>query len=81
MPDIGALAPEPEVVIEPGVRVTVQEPVPVVGNPFKITLPVASAHVGAVMVPTVGAIGIVSGEFIPTTVDADEVHPDALATV
>ena len=31
--------------------------VPVAGNPFKTTLPVATVHVGWVIVPTVGADG------------------------
>ena len=49
------MTPVPVVTIAPGVLVRFQ--VPVAGNPFRITLPVANAHVGWVMVPTVGAVG------------------------
>ena len=48
--------PVPVVVTEPGVRVTVQ--VPVDGNPLKATLPVDKTHVGWVIVPTPGAVGV-----------------------
>ena len=50
------LIPVPVVVVPPGVLVIVQ--VPVAGKPFNTTLPVASAQVGWVMVPTVGAVGV-----------------------
>jgi len=50
------LVPVPGVVILPGFIVMVHEPVP--GNPFKMRLPVASEHVGWVIVPTTGAVGI-----------------------
>ena len=50
------LVPEPVVVVPPGLLVKVH--VPVAGNPFKITLPVARAQVGCVIVPTVGAAGV-----------------------
>ena len=46
------LVPVPVEVVPPGVLVKVQ--VPVAGKPFKTTLPVATAHVGCVMLPTVG---------------------------
>ena len=49
------VAPDPVVVTLPGVRVNVQ--LPVAGKPLKLTLPVANAQVGWVMVPTVGAAG------------------------
>ena len=49
------LVPVPVVVMLPGVLVNVQ--IPVAGKPFKITLPVATAQVGWVIVPTVGADG------------------------
>ena len=55
-PVIVLVVPVPVVVIVPGVLVNVQ--VPVDGSPFKITLPVASAQVGCVIVPTVGADGV-----------------------
>jgi len=50
-PTIVVLAPVP--VTAPGL--IVQLPA---GKPLNITLPVANAHVGCVMVPTVGAAGI-----------------------
>ena len=81
MPEIGELAPEPGVANAPGVRVTVHAPVPVVGNPFKTTVPVDTAQVGAVIVPTVGAVGIDSGVLTSIVVEATEVHPEALVTV
>ena len=49
------LVPEPVEVVPPGDLVNVH--VPVAGNPFSTTLPVARAQVGCVIVPTVGAVG------------------------
>ena len=43
------------VVVPPGVLVNVH--VPVAGKLLKITLPVGTAHVGWVMVPTAGVVG------------------------
>ena len=67
--------PVPE--IFPGFKVQV----PVAGKPFKTTLPVASAQVGWVMVPTVGAVGEDGWEVITTLVDDGETQPEALVTV
>jgi len=50
------LVPEPVVVVPPGVLVSVH--VPVAGKPLNTTLPVATAHVGCVIVPTTGAVGV-----------------------
>lgn len=50
------LVPVPVVVVPPGVTVIVQ--VPEAGKPFRITLPVATVHVGWVIVPIVGAEGV-----------------------
>ena len=50
-PEIVVLVPVPE--IDPGL--IVQFPA---GNPLNITLPVGRAHVGWVIVPTVGAAGV-----------------------
>ncbi len=50
------LVPEPVVVVPPGDLVKVH--VPVAGSPLKITLPVAKAQVGCVIVPTVGVAGV-----------------------
>ena len=50
------LVPEPVVVVPPGDLVIIH--VPVAGKPVKVTLPVASAQVGWVIVPMVGADGV-----------------------
>ena len=50
-PDIVVLAVEPA--IDPGL--IVQLPA---GKPLNTTLPVADAHVGCVIVPTTGAVGV-----------------------
>ena len=54
-PEIVVLVPVPVVVTAPGDLVKVQLPD---GNPLNTTLPVAVAHVGCVIVPTVGALGV-----------------------
>jgi hypothetical protein len=69
----------PVVVVPPGVRVKVQ--LPVAGNPFKITLPVATEQVGWVIVPTVGAVGVAGWVLITTLAEEDEIQPEALVTV
>ena len=66
-------------VAPPGDRVKVQ--VPLAGKPFKITLPVARAQVGWVIVPTVGAVGVAGWALITTLAEAGETHPEALVTV
>jgi hypothetical protein len=50
------LVPLPVVDVPPGVRTKVQ--VPLEGNPPRTTLPVDTAQVGCVMVPTIGAVGV-----------------------
>jgi hypothetical protein len=55
-PEMEIVVPLPEVVTLPGLRVNVQ--VPVAGNPLNATLPVATEHVGWVIVPTTGAAGV-----------------------
>jgi len=55
IPDMVPLVPVPVVIIPPGVLVKVH--VPVAGNPLRTTLPVATAQVGCIIVPTVGAVG------------------------
>ena len=74
-----AVTPLPDVVTPPGVRVTVQ--LPVDGNPFSINVPVDTAQVGCVIVPTTGASGIGGGAFMTTLADAADIHPAALVTV
>jgi hypothetical protein len=73
------LVPEPVVVVPPGDRVKVH--VPVAGKPLKITLPVAKAQVGCVIVPTIGAVGVVGWALITTFDEAGETHPEAFVTV
>ena len=68
------LVPDP--VIPPGLMV--QFPA---GRPPKITLPVATAQVGWVIVPTVGAVGVTGGALITTLADAGDTQPAALETV
>jgi hypothetical protein len=55
-PDIVVLVPVPVFVVPPGVLVIVQ--LPVAGNPLNTTLPVGTTHVGCVIVPTTGAVGV-----------------------
>ena len=69
------LIPVPE--IFPGFKVQV----PVAGKPFNTTLPVVSAQVGWVMVPTVGAVGEDGWAVMTTLAEADEIHPEELVTV
>ena len=69
------LIPVPE--IFPGFKVQV----PVAGKPLNTTLPVASAQVGWVMVPTVGAVGEDGWAVITTLVDDGETQPAELVTV
>ena len=77
--EIVELVPVPVVVVPPGDFVKVH--VPDAGNPFKTTLPVATAQVGCVIVPTVGAVGVVGWVLTTTLADAGEIHPEALVTV
>ena len=73
------LIPVPVVVVPPGVLVKVH--VPVDGNPFNITFPVSTLHVGWVIVPTVGADGVEACALTNTLAEAGEIHPEALVTV
>jgi len=51
------------------------------GKPFNITLPVATAQVGCVIVPTIGADGVTGWVLITMAGVGREVHPIALVTV
>ena len=51
------------------------------GKPLRATLPVAAAHVGCVIVPTVGAAGVAGCALITTFADGADVQPDASVTV
>ena len=78
-PEIVVLVPVPVVVVPPGFLVKVHEPDE--GNPLIIILPVATVHVGWVIVPVVGAVGVDGCESITALPEAVEVHPEALVTV
>lgn len=68
-----AVAVFPVMVAPPGLAVTVQL---LVGRLLSATLPVASAHVGLVIVPIVGADGIVGWAGITALPDGADVQPD-----
>ena len=51
------------------------------GKPVSSTLPVATAQVGWVIVPTAGAAGVTGWALITTLAEAAEVQPAALVTV
>jgi hypothetical protein len=51
---------------------------PPAGNPLKATLPVGTAQVGWVMVPTIGAV-VVGTAFITTFAEATDVQPVAVS--
>ena len=65
--------------VEPPVAVTVQ--VPLAGKPLNTTLPVATLHVGWVIVPTVGAAGGVGAAVITVLEELPDVQPSAFVTV
>jgi len=69
----------PVVVVPPGVLVNVQ--MPEAGKPFNTTLPVATAQVGWVIVPLVGAVGDDGWTVITTLAEAGETQPEELVTV
>lgn len=62
------LAPVPA--IAPGFIVQFPE-----GNPFKTTLPVATAQVGCVITPAAGAEGVAGCALITTFAEGNDVHP------
>ena len=59
---IVVLVPVPVVVTPSGLRVNVH--VPVLGKPFKTTLPVKTVQVGCEIVPTEGVLGVEGAAFI-----------------
>ena len=73
-PDIVLLVVFPA--IEPGFIVQLPE-----GSPLSTTLPVGTAHVGCVIEPTTGAVGVAGCAFMTTLPEAGEVHPNELVTV
>jgi hypothetical protein len=78
-PEIIEIVPVPVVVVPPGFLVKVQ--VPEAGKPLNKTLPVATAQVGWVIVPTEGAAGVFGCALMTTLADGTEVHPEAFVTV
>ena len=73
------LEPVPVAVAPPGFLIKVH--VPVGGKLFSTTLPVGTAHVGCVLVPTAGADGEAGAALITMFDDEDEVHPATSVTV
>ena len=73
IPLIVVVVPVPDVVTLPGILVTVH--VPDDGKPLKATLPVANTHVGCVIVPATGALGVAGCAFTVTLADAPDVQP------
>jgi len=63
-------------VMTPGLMVQLPD-----GKPFNTTLPLGVKQVGWVMVPAVGAVGIVGWASMTTFVVTAEVHPEALVTL
>jgi len=78
-PDIVVLAPDPVVIVLPGVLINVHTPV--AGRPFKTTLPVDTLSDGCVIIPITGAVGVGGCALITAGPDASEVHPEAMVTV
>jgi hypothetical protein len=72
-PETVKVVPVPVLVMPPGFLVRVH--VPDGGNPLNRTLPVDRAHVGCVIVPTVGLVAIEEA-LITTKSDDPEVHPE-----
>ena len=72
------VVPEPVVVAPPGVAVIVH--VPLAGKPPSDTLPVATAQVGCVIVPRLGALGVAGCALIVADEVAAEVHPEVFVT-
>jgi len=71
--------PVPVEVTGPGFLVRVH--VPLEGRPLRTTLPVGTAQVGWVLVPTTGAVGAEGTALITTLPVAGETHPEASVTV
>ena len=72
-PEKFAVAIEPVIVAPPGLAVTVHAEV---GKPLNATVAVGIAHVGCVIVPTVGADGVTGWAMIIALPEATEVQPE-----
>jgi len=55
--------------------------VPEDGNPLNTTLPVATVHVGCVIVPATGAVGVAGCAGITTFAEGAEIQSASLVTV
>ena len=66
-------------VMLPGNRVRVH--VPVAGRPLSTTLPVGKSHVGWVIVPGMGGVGVGGWGLKVISCDGEEVHPSEFVTV
>ena len=73
------VVPVPVEVTAPGLLVRVH--VPEEGSPLRTTLPVGTAQVGWVLVPTIGAVGAEGIALITTLPLAGETHNVASVTV
>jgi hypothetical protein len=73
-PETVVLVPVPD--IAPGLIVQFPD-----GKPLNTTLPVATVHVGWVIVPTTGAEGVGGWVLITMLTEAAEVHPEKFVTV
>ena len=73
------LVPDPVVVIAPGDLVRVH--VPEAGSPLRATLPVATVHVGWLIVPMTGAVGVEGWALMTTFPEETDTHPSSLVTV
>ena len=76
---IVVFAPVPVVVTLSGLRVKVH--VPVLGKPFRTTLPVATVHVGCVILPIEGALKTEGAGFMTILGVGREAQPEALVTL
>jgi hypothetical protein len=77
-PVIVVLSPVPVMVV-PSLRVKVH--VPVLGKPFKTTLPVAMLQVGCVSVPIEGVFGLPVLKLMTIFAVGEDVQPVAFVTV
>jgi hypothetical protein len=74
-----AVSPDPVIITPPGLLVIVH--VPVAGKPLNSTLPVDTAQVGWVIMPTTGADGAKGGVVITALADEGETQPSAVVII